>query len=294
MLIRTKITGIGDPFILLDGEVYFAYATSAADGIKFFVSEDLLNWREGGYCYRSDLWAENSFWAPEVYKIGNEYYMLYTGRWKKNHSLRLGLAVAKSPAGPFRDLQAGPLFDLGYAAIDGTLLFDGAARYLYYSRDCSENFVNGAHVSEIYCAPVGDDFSFLADPIKVSSPDTPWETRRDPLWLWNEGPAVLKHHGKYYLNYSAHCYLCPEYSIACSVGDSPLGPFVKYADNPVLGRREGDFSGPGHNSFFRDRSGRLLTAFHIHTDPLHPGGNRRMCIAEAGFDENDKFFIKID
>lgn len=294
MLIRTNITGIGDPFILREGDTYYAYATSAADGFRYFVSKDLIRWSEGGYCYRNSSWAENCFWAPEVYKFGDRYYMLYTGRWKQNHSLRLGLAVSASPCGPFEDVKEGPLFDLGYAVIDGTLFAEGNARYLYFVRDCSENIVDGLHVSEIYGAPVGEDFSFLAPPVRLTSPDVPWETARDPLWRWNEGPALLKHGGNYYLNYSVNCYSDPEYSIACAVAPTPLGPFVKDASNPVLRRREGDFSGPGHNSFFRDAEGYLCTAFHIHTDPLHPSGDRRMCIARAGFGETGKFFIDPD
>ena len=71
-----------------------------------------------------------------------------------------------------------------------------------------------------------------------------------------------------------------------------MGPFVKY-DVPVLYKAEGDFSGPGHNSFFTDLEGRLLTAFHIHTDPSHPSGDRRACIAEAGFTPDGKFYIDL-
>ncbi len=292
MLIRTDITGIGDPFIF-KADKFYAYATSAPDGFRYFSSEDLLNWREEGYCYRNSPWAENCFWAPEVYFHEGRYYLLYTGRWKKNHSLRIGLAAADSPRGEFKDLREGPLFDLGFACIDATLLFDDDGKiYLYFVRDCSENIVNGVHISEIYCARLSRDLlSFETEPVKILSPDAAWETEADPEWHWNEGPALLKHGGKYYLNYSVNCYDSPRYSVGCAVSASPMGPYEKYGHNPVLQRREGDFSGPGHNSFFRVGDA-LYTAFHIHADPAKPSGNRRMCIAEAGFDEQGVFHIR--
>ena len=289
MLIRTKITGIGDPFILKVGSVYYAYATSAPDGFRFFTSENLRDWEEGGYCYKDSPWGENCFWAPEVYERGGKYYLLYTARWKKNHSLRIGLAVSDSPRGPFRDLQEGPFFDAGYAAIDATFLFDDDGRvHLYYARDCSENIQDGVHISELYHAELDGALSgLITEPVRITTPDLPWETSLDPNWHWNEGPSVLKHNGKYYLTYSVNCFDSPDYSVGCAVADAPCGPFVKY-DAPILKKQEGDFSGPGHNAFFTDGTGKLFVSFHIHTDPAKPSGNRRMCICEAKFDEEGK------
>ena len=91
MLIRTQITGIGDPFIIKAGEVYYAYATSAPDGFRYYTSRNLTEWKDCGYCYENSPWAENCFWAPEVYERNGKYYILYTARWKKNHSLRICL-----------------------------------------------------------------------------------------------------------------------------------------------------------------------------------------------------------
>lgn len=89
-----------------------------------------------------------------------------------------------------------------------------------------------------------------------------------------------------------NCFDSREYSVGCSEGDSPLGPFEKYTDNPILQYREDDFSGPGHNCFF-ENDGKLYTAFHIHTFYNRPGGDRRACIAEVYFDENEKMRFRI-
>ena len=294
-MIRTAITGIGDPFILLNDGIYYMYATSAPDGFRCFTSTDLKNWSDAGYCYADSPWGENCFWAPEVYKVGDRYALLYTARWNKNHSLRTGLAFSSSPKGPFTDYDNKPLFDLGFATIDATFLFDGADKYIYFVRDCSENVVDGVHTSVIYAAKIDDTLTkFLTEPMPVSAPDEPWERTIDPNWCWNEGPAVIKRNGKYYMNFSVNCFDNRNYCVGCSVADSPLGPFVKYSDNPILRYRENDFSGPGHNCFFTDEKGDLLTAFHIHTDYDKPSGDRRACIGKVGFSEEGKMFIDLE
>ena len=292
-VIKTGITGIGDPFVLNDGDSYYLYATSSEKGFRCWRSKDLKSWTDCGSCYASSSWGENSFWAPEVYKREEKYYLLYTARWSLNHSLRTGLASSGSPEGPFADVTDGPLFDLGYATIDATLFFDDDGKiYLYYVRDCSENVIKGVHTSVIYGVEIdGTLTSFSSEPKVISYPFEDWEKQSGPDWLWNEGPAVIKHAGRYYLNYSANFYAGRDYCVGCSESDEPLGPFIKYPDNPILKSGAGDFSGPGHNSFFRTDDGRLMTAFHIHTDSKKPDGNRRACFAEAVFSKEGKMSI---
>ena len=290
-MIETQITNIGDPFVYRVGDVYYMVATSAPDGFLCYKSKNLVDWTKIGYCYRNSPWAENCFWAPEVYFRRGKYYMFYTARKAKNHSLRIGVAVSDSPEGEFKDLTDGPLFDLSYAAIDATLLSDDDGKeYIYFARDCSENIINGVHTSQIYVAEIAPDYkSLLTEPVMVTTPDLPYETSHDKNWQWNEGPVLLKENGKYYLNYSVNCFDCADYCVGCAVADSPTGPFRKY-EAPVLVKAE-NFSGPGHNSFFYSKEGKLMTAFHIHTDPEKPSGNRRACIAEAEITADGKFHI---
>ena len=293
-MIRTNITGIGDPFILLYGDTYYMYATSAKDGFKCFTAKNLDDeWKDEGYCYKDSTWAENCFWAPEVYFYNNKFYMLYTARQKSNHSLRTALAVSNSPLGPFKDIKDGPLFDYGFATIDATFFFDDDKNYLYFVRDCSEYIVDGVHTSAIYGVEIDKTLTkILTEPVLISYPDNPWERTIDPKWCWNEGPALLKHNNKYYLNFSVNCYDNRNYCVGCSESSNPLGPFKKY-EKPILVYKENDFSGPGHNNFFRSKEGKLLTSFHIHTFYDNPSGNRRACIGEVCFDDLDRMKIII-
>ncbi|MBS1455852.1 MAG: family 43 glycosylhydrolase [Clostridia bacterium] len=291
-MIITKVTGIGDPFVLADDGTYYLYATSAADGFKVWTSKDLINWEENGKCYKNSPWGEGCFWAPEAYKYKGKYYLLFTATWKKNHSRRIGLAVSDSPLGPFKDIKDGPLFDEGYSAIDATFLFDDDGKnYIYYVRECVENMVDGRNTSEIYGAEISADLTTLLSEPKLIVTPSGFEMRMNWEWPINEGPVVIKHNQKYYLNYSADGYTSRNYCVCCAESDNPLEGFIKYDDNPILKYKENEFSGPGHNSVFKGFDGNLYTSFHIHTDYEHPSGDRTVCFARVEFDDTGKMKI---
>ena len=292
------INGIGDPFVLLSEDGYFyMYATSIGTGFIGWRSPDMVNWTRLGAVFsppHPDHWGRDSFWAPEVVFYNNKYYMFYSAKWKQNESLRIGVAISDSPSGPFVDALDEPLFDFGWAAIDGHVLFDDDGTiYLYFSRDCSENVINGVSESHIYVVTLSDDLlSVTSEPIFLIAPSQSWEAGGD--WRWNEGAWVIKHEGLYYLMYSANYYASREYSVGYAVSESPIGPFTKYANNPILHAPGGwnHVSGPGHNSVVRSQDGReMFAVYHTHTFPSDPSGNRQVQIDRMGFREDGTMFI---
>lgn len=290
------ISGIGDPFVLkAENGIYYMYCTSAPNGFYCWKSEDLVHWTDRKLCYvrQTDSWCVDCFWAPEVYFYEGKYYMFYTAK-NLGKSLRIGLAVSDSPDGMFEDTKNAPFWDPGYAVIDANVLFDeDGSKYLFYSRDCSENMEGGIWKSEIYGIRLSDDLlSVKGEAVKLISPEQQWEKASGNTW-WNEGPEVIIHQNKYYLTYSANCFASPSYSIGYAVSDMPLGPYVKASENPILtsGLRK-DVSGPGHHSFTVSPDGTQLWAvYHSHTDPLNPSGDRKVNIDRAGFTEDGKLFI---
>ena len=289
------ILHIGDPFILNDKDgMFYLYATSSATGFKVWSSPNLTDWTEHPNCYTAskESFGYKDFWAPEVIYYHRKYFMHYSARWKHNDSLRIGVAVADSPLGPFIDVHNKPMMDLGYAAIDGHVFIDDDnEKYFYFAKDCSENIIDGRHESHIYAALLNDNLVGLkSQPQFLIKAEKSWEMLSGTDWLWNEGPFIIKQNNLYYLMYSANFYGSKEYCICYATSKSPLGPFVKGDDNPVLKYKENQVSGPGHNSVFRI-GGMLVCAYHVHTDYQHPSGDRQLFFDKVYFENNQ---LKID
>jgi beta-xylosidase len=284
------ITQIGDPFVLhaSDGKYYFYPTSHTIDemGFDVYESDDFTHWKDPVVCYHL---SDRSFgfkncWAPEVKEYQGKFYLYYTARWKINHSLRIGVAVADKPTGPFVEVYDNrPMFDPHYAAIDGDCFIDDDGRkYLYFSRDCCDNVYEGEHQSHIYVIELNDDMvSVKGEPHFLFGPTKAYESHfilgNESLLKWNEGPFMVKINGEYHLMYSANFFASKYYSICCAKGKSPLGPFVKY-DAPIATYVEGKVSGPGHNSVFKDDQGQLWCAHHVHTSLSEPGNNRQLFI----------------
>jgi GH43 family beta-xylosidase len=296
----STVNRIGDPYILksLNG-YYYCYPTSRTDGFKVWKSKDLCEWEDAGLAYdgkQRGCWANGKFWAPEVVFHNNKYYMYYTGRWAGKESLRIGLAISDTPEGPFIEALGRPLFDFDYAAIDAHVFIDNdGQKYLYYSRDCSENIVNGIHESHIYGVKLADTMRELAgEPVLLTKPEQEWEKRSGSEYRWNEGPFMVRHKGICYLMFSANHFAGKFYALGYGISKSPLGPFEKYKDNPILEAPEEwrHVSGPGHHSLTFSPDGKeFFAVYHTHVDAQQGGGNRQMAIDRAGFRDDGSMYI---
>lgn len=187
-----------DPFVLFDRKsgYYYAYSTEGADpGHHFGIyrSPDLATWEHlPGGALRSGQdgdWANDWFWAPEVYHNPRTglYFLFYAARMNRDvaehfrypdfeEPCKIGVAVSRSPAGPFHDIVEAPLdyypYDPAYhdvnlimdatqkkppatleegetaplgtyiPYIDPNVFFDADGRiYLYFSRNAYRNWV---------------------------------------------------------------------------------------------------------------------------------------------------------
>ena len=290
------ITGIGDPYILADNGMYYLYATSAKDGFLVWQSHDLLTWESPSYCYRMGprSFGDKKFWAPEVYKNGDRYFMYYTADWKGHdmEALRIGLAVSESPLGPFADVYDGkPMFDLGRGALDAHILTDDDGRkYLFFSSAGEDNVIDGEKYADVEVIRLSADMMRTeGEPARIIRCEEPYEKRNTDLHqYWAEGPSVVKHDGIYHLMYSVNFFASKDYSICVAESRHPEGPYAKRKDNPVL-RCDEKISGPGHNSTFTDMNGQLQCVYHIHSDYERPSGNRMVCISPVSFRDGHLF-----
>ena len=289
------VNNIGDPFILPAQGKFYMYATSGSIGYYAWESEDLKTYDSRKKVLQRVKWANGDYWAPEVYEYKGRYVMLFSARRTEDKSLRIGIAFADKPQGQYKDPLNAPLFDPGYAVIDASLFVDDdGTPYLFYSRDCSENVVGAYHESHSYVVALADDLlSTIGEPVQLTVPDQAWELHSGD-YRWNEGQVVVKNNGKYYLYYSANYFASKEYGVGVAVADSPMGPFVKAKNNPLLTYVEKDgeviISGPGHNSMFMVGQ-ELFTAYHTHTYPKAPSGHRQLNYDRAGFHEDGTAYI---
>lgn len=153
--------GYGDPAVLKTDEGYILVATSndAPDAFPILRSHDLESWTHEGFVFpegEAPAWTASGkrvgdFWAPEMARVGDEYWLVYTARQHSN-ALAIGLAKSESPVGPWRDLGhpllAGHAVNttglpddpvqpmLSGGVIDSHIFIDAdGTRYLFWKRD---------------------------------------------------------------------------------------------------------------------------------------------------------------
>lgn len=101
---------------------------------------------------------------------------------------------------------------------------------------------------------------------------------------------MLKHKGVYYLMYSGSGADGPDYGVGYATSKSPLGPFERYAGNPIAHRGKGVF-GPGHHCVVTGPDGKLWMVYHQqNTD--RPGWDRFLAIDPLWFDDNGVIHTK--
>lgn len=306
---------VGDPFVLRDpGNNYYLYGTGggARNGYSTYSSKDLVTWNYEGQVYKAgtaDSWCIGSFWAPSVYRHNEKYYMFFSAQWRDNptnekENFRIGVAVADKPTGPFTDLYNRPVFDPGYPIIDADVLFNNDGRiYLYYSRCCykhpvkteisewaakqgwydeiEESWVYGVELKPDFSGIIGEPVLLLRPPSEMNDPQSEWESRsvtsHEINRRWTEGSVIFRKDKTYYIMYSANYFGGENYAVGYATSESPLGPFIKADNNPVLQKnisQGGIVTGTGHNSVTFSPDGKVMyCVYHGRTETT---GNRRV------------------
>lgn len=279
-----QITKIGDPFVMYDtaSHKYYMYCTGGL--FRCWSSETMKTWKEEGDSYQKTVksFGTQKYWAPEVFEYRGTYYMVYSAA-DDTGIMSIGLASSERPEGPYTDVSDTPLFSPGYSVIDADLLFDEDGKiYLYYAKDNPGNIVNGKRTSQIFGIELLPDLSgTVGEPVLLATPEAEWETCSGSV-VWNEGPCVFRCNGIYYLLYSANYYASVSYCIGYATSDTPLGPYTKYKNNPIL-KGDGVFtSGTGHCSVTHSPDGtELYIVYHSHTDVTNtsnPVADRTPCV----------------
>lgn len=213
-----------DPEAAVFDSTYWIYPTTSrpyAEQVAFdaFSSPDLVHWTRhpGVLKIESISWANKALWAPAVVENRGRYYFFFSANdiQSDNEPGGIGVAVADSPAGPYRDLLGKPLIDKfhnGAQPIDQFVFKDDdGAWYMIYGGWKHANIVR-----------LKDDFSGV-QPL----PDGTLFKEITPAPEYVEGSLMFKRGDRYYYMWSEGGWGGPDYSVAYAIADKPTGPFKR-------------------------------------------------------------------
>ena len=290
-ILFTNVSNIGDPFIIVENKKYYMFTTIRnGTNINCYVSEDMKYYDVvGGMLDTNKKKKKRDFWAPDVIKYKDEYYMFYSSR-SENNSINISVAKAKNITGPYKDInQDSALLNLGQDTLDAHPFIDKDGKpYLFFVLDCLTNIIDGKHVSEICVIELSDDLSKTKGEIhKILSPSEKWERKTPNNYYRIQAPSVIYKNGTYYLTYSANNFRDINYCSGLATSKSILGPYIKKKDGPIAKRIEGVISAPGSISCFYDLKGNLKCVYHIFTNIKQNTSDRRACISSVYINDRE-------
>ncbi|WP_037833488.1 family 43 glycosylhydrolase [Streptomyces sp. NRRL S-475] len=183
---------------------------------RVYSSADMVNWTDHGspLSLNTFSWAGANAWAGQAIERNGKFYWYVPVTVRATGAFAIGVAVADSPTGPFRDALGHPLLE--NTEFDPTVFIDDDGQaYLYWGNP-----------NLWYVKLNADMTSYSGSPTKIPLTTSGFGTRTgDPNrpTLYEEGPWVYKRNGLYYLVYAAKC--CQEF-IAYSTAPSPTGPWT--------------------------------------------------------------------
>ncbi|WP_265163752.1 glycoside hydrolase family 43 protein [Salinimicrobium tongyeongense] len=207
-IIQTKFTA--DPAPLVHNDTVFLYTSHDEDdamGFKMqdwllYSSTDMVNWTEHGVVASLDNfeWVpyDNGAWAVQCIERNGKFYLYCP----MPGGVGIGVLVADSPYGPFKDPLGKPLVKNSNHDIDPSILIDDDGQaYMYWGNP------------KVYYVKLNEDMISYSGDI-IQEPTTPAN--------YQEGPWVWKRNDHYYMAYASTC--CPE-GIGYAMSDSPTGPW---------------------------------------------------------------------
>lgn len=268
-----------DPEATIFEKNYWIYPTFSAPYdqqvlLDAFSSNDLLHWRKHARILDTSgvKWAKRAMWAPAVIKKDNEYFLFFAANdIQSNAELGgIGVAVSKTPEGPFIDYLGKPLIDKFYNGaqpIDQFVFHDDDGKYyMYYGgwRHCNMVRLNEKFDGFI---PFENGSTF-----KEITPEG-----------YVEGPFLFKREGKYYLMWSEGGWTGPDYSVAYAMSDNPSGPFQRIGK--ILQQDPAIATGAGHHSIISiPEKNKYYIVYHRRPLSETDQNSRETCIEEMKFD----------
>lgn len=227
-----------DPSICTNGEGDYFLVTSTFSyfpGVPIFHSKDLVNWKQVGHVLNRPSQLVNlegqgvsgGIFAPAIsYNPHNKtYYMITTNVGAGNFFVK-----TQDPFGQWSD----PVMLPSIVGIDPSFFFDEDGKaYIVNNDDAPDNKpeYSGHRTIRVQEFDVNTDRTVGQRKVLVNKGARPEDK---PIWI--EGPHMYKINGSYFLM-SAEGGTGGWHSEVIFRGDSPMGKFTPWKNNPILTQR---------------------------------------------------------
>ncbi|WP_371410011.1 family 43 glycosylhydrolase [Micromonospora zamorensis] len=266
-----------DPAPLVHNGRVYLYTGHDEDGSTYFTmrewrvwsSADMVNWTDHGspMSLSTFAWADANAWAGQVIARNGKFYWYVPVRQRSNGQMVIGVGVADSPTGPFRDAIGRPL--VGNNEIDPSVFIDDDGQaYLYWGNP-----------GLWYVKLNSDMISYSGSATRITLTTAGFGTRTGNAsrpTLYEEGPWVFKRNGLYYNVFAAEC--CSEF-IAYSTAPGPTGPWTYRGT--IMPRQGSSFT--NHAGVIDFNGG---SYFFYHNGALPGGGGYTRSVAVEKFSYN--------
>ncbi len=270
-----------DPAPMVYGDTLYVYTGHDEDNAtwyemndwKCYSTKDMVNWTDHGTILDLDTfsWVKSDAWAGQCIEKNGKFYF-YAPVTSNTGQTAIGVAVADTPVGPFKDAIGAPLIMTQEGGdIDPTVFIDNDGQaYLYWGNPALK-----------YVKLNEDMISYSGEIVTVELTEEGFrkdESGRRPT-LYEEGPWIYRRGDIYYLLYAAGM---PEH-IAYSTSNSPTGPWtfagvVMPAQGASFTNHPGIVDFRGHSYFF----------YHNGMLPGGSGFTRSVAVEEFTYGENGK------
>ncbi len=261
-----------DPYILHapDGTFYFTASMPEYDRIALRHSQTLKGLADAE---EVTIWRKHDegimslhIWAPELHYLQGNWYIYYAGGDKDDVWAIRPYVLKCTGQDPMKDpwIELGLLkraddFSFNDFSLDMTVFEHNGKLYTIWAEKVNQ----GQKISSLYIAELASPTELKTQQVLLTTPDYDWE--RIDFWV-NEGAAVLQTEDKIFVTFSASA-TGERYCMGLLSADKDadiLDPAVwKKERYPVLeSSKEHGLFGPGHNTFFTDENGKLLTSYH--------------------------------
>lgn len=282
-----------DPEAMVFGDQYWLFPTFSAQYedqvfLDAFSSKDLIHWEKHNKVIDTSTikWAKQALWAPSIIEKKNRYYLFFSANdlqkvggpyWNENNSINhyggIGIAVADSPSGPYKDYLGKPLVDQFYnnaQPIDQFVFKDiDDSYYLFYGgwKHCNMAQLNNNFTGFI---PWSNNQLF-----KEITPDG-----------YVEGPFVFKRKNIYYFMWSEGSWTNDSYKVAYAIAEKVTGPYMRIGT--ILESDNNIATGAGHNSVINiPNTDQWYMVYHRRPIPSEGRDHRVICIDKLEFNQDN-------